>query len=166
MASAIRYEVLVDKKENPRKCTIQVLKDRADLSLRFFSSNKPIAAFTADCLLHVDGEDLSAMDRSGLSSLALIDCTWRKVEPTLRRIAAPLPQLVRIPDGFVTAYPRKNKKGEDPSAGLATVEALFIAAAFLGYWDESLLEKYHFNEAFLKDNEPLWRSYRLGPYAN
>ena len=130
-----RYEVLVDRKENPRKCTIQVHRGRQDFSFRFFSSRKPIAAFQADCLLHVEGENLAEMDRQGLKSLALIDCTWRKVQPTLQRVEKPLPRLVRIPDGFVTAYPRRNKEGNDPEAGLATIEALFIAAAFLGYWD-------------------------------
>ncbi len=159
-----RFEVLVDKKENPKKCTIQVLKNRPDFALRFFGSNKPIQPFQADCLLHVDGESLDQMDRSSLHSLALLDCTWRKVEPTLRRMQ-PLPRLVRIPEGFLTAYPRRNKKGEDPEAGLATVEALFIAAAFLGFWDESLLEKYYFKDPFLKNNETLWRKFQLGPYA-
>lgn len=160
-----RFEVLVDKKENPRKCTIQVHKNREDFHLRYFSLPKPVPAFTADCLLHVEGEDLSTMDRSNLKSLALIDCTWRKVAPALQSVAKPLPKLVRIPEGFVTAYPRKNKKGEDPSSGLATIEALFIAAAFLGIWDETLLEKYYFGKDFITLNEPSWKKYRLGPHA-
>lgn len=163
MAPEQRYEILVDRKENPRKCTIQVLKGRPDFLLRYFSSNKPIAAFSADCLLHVDGEDMSTMDRAGLRSLALIDCTWRKVEPTMQRVAAPLPRLVRIPEGFVTAYPRRNKKGEDPATGLATIEALFIAAAFLGFWDETLLEKYYFKDDFLQMNGAAWKKFGLGP---
>ena len=73
----------------------------------------------------------------------------------------PFPPLVKIPEGFQTAYPRRNKKGEDPSTGLATIEALFIAAAFLGHWDETLLEKYHFGQDFLRINESLWNQYGL-----
>ena len=157
-----RYEVLIDKKENPRKCTIQPLKGRPDLALRFFSGARAIAPFAADCLLHVDGENLAEIPRGSLRSLALIDCTWRKVAPTLQRVPRPLPRLVRIPDGFLTAYPRMNKEGNDPSEGLATVEALFIGAAFLGFWDESLLEKYYFKGAFLEKNEALWKKYGLG----
>jgi pre-rRNA-processing protein TSR3 len=160
-----RYEILVDKLENPRKCTVQVLKKREDFALRFFAGNNPIPPFEADCLLHIDGEDLSQIDTSGIQSLGLIDCTWKKVAPTMQRITRPFPRLVRIPEGFVTAYARKNKKGEDPAAGLATIEALFIAAAFLGFWDESLLEKYYFKDAFLKENEALWQKYKLGPHA-
>lgn len=161
----LRYEILIDKLENPRKCTIQPLKGRPDFQLRYFSGSKPIAAFTADCLLHVDGEDLAALPRGELRSLGLIDCTWKKVGPALQRIAKPLPRLVRIPEGFVTAYPRRNKQGQDPAEGLATIEALFIAAAFLGFWDETLLEKYYFKDAFLKENEPQWRRHGLGPHG-
>ncbi|RZA08564.1 MAG: hypothetical protein EOP11_04455 [Proteobacteria bacterium] len=156
-----RYEILMDKRENPRKCTIHPIKERPDFYVRYFSKDRPIAAFQADCLLHVDGEDLSTMDINGLRSLGLIDCTWKKVAPTMQRVAAPLPRLVRIPEGFVTAYARRNKEGKDPDEGLATIEALFIAAAFLGFWDETLLEKYYFKEEFLTLNEALWQKYQL-----
>lgn len=155
------YEILMDKRENPRKCTIAPLKGRPDFAIRYFSKNRPIAAFQADCLLHVDGEDLSRVERGRYQSLALIDCTWKKVGPTLSRVARPLPPLVRIPEGFLTAYPRRNQEGKDPEAGLATIEALFIAAAFLGNWDESLLEKYYFKDQFLEKNQELWLKYRL-----
>jgi pre-rRNA-processing protein TSR3 len=165
LAEGKRYEVLMDKRENPRKCTIHPIKDRADFYVRYFSKNRPIAAFGADCLLHVDGEDLSEIDTSGLKSLGLIDCTWKKVAPTMQRVAQPLPKLVRIPEGFVTAYPRRNAEGKDPDEGLATIEALFIAAAFLGFWDETLLEKYYFGSEFIKINDALWRKFKLGPYV-
>ena len=76
-------------------------------------------------------------------------------------MARPLPRLARIPDGFVTAYPRRNKEGNDPEAGLATIEALFIAAAFLGNWDESLLDKYHFQNSFLEINREIFERFGL-----
>jgi pre-rRNA-processing protein TSR3 len=156
-----RYEILVDKLENPRKCTIHPLRGRPDVCFRYFSGNKPIPAFQADCLLHIDGRCLSEVERGSLGSLGLIDCTWKKVPGVLQRLEKPLPRLVRIPSGFETAYPRQNKQGLDPSGGLATVEALFIAAAFLGFWDESLLEKYYFKQAFLERNQAAWEKYRL-----
>lgn len=162
-AGTLHYEILVDKLENPRKCTIQPLKGREDFSFRYFSGNKPIAPFTADCLLHIDGECLSKLSRGSLKSLALIDCTWKKVPGVLQRLPQPLPRLVRMPDGFVTAYARKNKQGEDPDGGLATIEALFIAAAFMGCWDETLLDKYYFKDAFLEANLNLWKKYELRP---
>lgn len=156
-----RYEILVDKLESPQKCTIHPQKSRPDFFVRYFSGNRPIPAFRADCLLHVDGEDLSLIPRGSLQSLGLIDCTWKKVGGALQRLERPLPRLVSIPAGFVTAYPRQNKEGKDPAQGLATIEALFIASAFLGFWDESLLEKYYFGAGFLEKNEALWLKYDL-----
>lgn len=161
----LRFEVLMDKNENPRKCTIHPVKERADFHVRYFRGNRPIEKFESDCLLHVDGLDLSTLKEKNLRSLALIDCTWRKVSGALQRVEGNLPTLVRIPEGFVTAYPRRNKEGKDPDAGLATIEALFIAAAFLGQWDETLLDKFHFKDKFLQDNEAAWKKYQLGPYA-
>lgn len=160
----MRFEILMDKRENPDKCTIHPVKNRNDFSVRYFKSNDPIAAFESEILLHVGGECLSEWKKnnSTAKSLAVIDCNWKKVPATLTRVAAPLPKFVKIPEGFVTAYPRRNKQGLDPDGGLATIEALFIAAAFLGAWDETLLEKYYFREAFLKLNEPKWNEYRLG----
>ncbi len=157
----MHYEILIDKLENPRKCTIHPLKGREDFRFRYFSGSKPIAAFQAACLLHIDGEDLATLPRNSMDSLALIDCTWKKVPGVLQRLEKPLPRLVRMPDGFLTAYPRQNKEGLDPSGGLATIEALFIAAAFMGHWDETLLAHYHFKDKFLQMNESLWQKYSL-----
>ena len=155
----------MDRKENPRKCTILPQKGRSDFQIRYFGGPKPVPAFSSDCLLHLSGDCLSQIDHSSLKSIALIDCNWKKVPHALRRVERPLPRLVRIPEGFETAYPRRNLEGKDPEGGLATIEALFIAAAFLGQWDETILDKYHFKNPFLSMNEERWKKYRLGPYA-
>jgi pre-rRNA-processing protein TSR3 len=162
----LQYEILMDKRENPRKCTIHPLKQRPDFRLRYFSGNRPIPAFSADCLLHVNGEDLSQIPAGSFRSLGLIDCTWKKVPGVLQRLEKPLPRLVSFPAGFATAYPRRNQEGLDPGEGLATIEPLFIASAFLGFWDETLLEKYYFKQDFLTSNEGYWKKFRLGPYGN
>jgi pre-rRNA-processing protein TSR3 len=161
--AALHYEILMDRKENPRKCTILPQKERGDFKIRYFGGPKPIDPFVADCLLHIDGEDLATMERGSCRSVALIDCNWKKVAGALQKVVRPLPRLVRIPSGFLTAYPRRNAEGKDPEAGLATIEALFIAAAFLGTWDETLLDKYHFKTEFLALNEKLWEKYALRP---
>lgn len=160
----MRYEILIDKLENPRKCTIHPLRDRGDFTLRYFRGNRPIAPFESEVLLHVEGICLSERKGTKPTSLALIDSTWKKVGPTLNRVERPLPELVKIPAGFVTAYPRRNKEGKDPLEGLATVEALFIAAAFLGNWDETLLEHYHFGKDFLAHNDLAWKKYGIRPH--
>lgn len=156
----MHYEVLMDRKENTRKCTIHPLRERKDFTVRYFRSG-PIPAFQADFLLHVDGKDLRDFKNSPPQSIAVIDCNWRKVPWVVENVAKPLPTLVKIPEGFVTAYPRRNKEGKDPDAGLATIEAVFIAAAFCGVWDESLLEHYHFAENFLAMNAANWQEYGL-----
>jgi pre-rRNA-processing protein TSR3 len=158
---ALHYEILMDRKENPRKCTILPQKERSDFKIRYFGGPKPIDPFEADCLLHIDGEDLASLPRGSCKSVAMIDCNWKKVEGALQKVVRPLPRLVRIPEGFLTAYPRRNAQGKDPPAGLATIEALFIAAAFLGTWDETLLDKYHFQTQFLEMNAKLWEKYAL-----
>jgi pre-rRNA-processing protein TSR3 len=160
----LQFEILMDRHENPRKCTILPQKARTDFTIRYFAGPRPIPSFQADCLLHIDGEDLAHVERGSCHSVALIDCNWKKVEGALKKVVRPLPRLVRIPEGFETAYPRRNKEGRDPEQGLATIEALFIAATFLGQWDETILDKYHFAREFLARNEPLWKKYGLGPY--
>lgn len=157
------YEILMDKKENPKKCTIHPIKSREDFRVRYFSKNQKIAAFQADCLLHINGQCLSKFHEK-FTSIGLIDCTWRKVHGVLQRLEKPFPTLVKIPENFLTAYPRKNQEGKDPSGGLATIEALFIASAFNKQWDETLLDKYHFKKQFLEINIPQWKLFHLGPY--
>lgn len=167
----MNYEILIDKRENKKQCSIYPLKERKDFQLRYFDRGaSPLDPFTADVLLHVDGVSLDKWNEERpdetVKSLAVIDCTWKRVEPTLRRIDGELPTLVKIPPSFVTSYPRKSKQeGLDPDGGLATIEAIFIAAAFLGTWDETLLDKYHFREDFLQWNLDQWRHFKLGPYA-
>ena len=162
---SLQFEILMDRFENPRKCTILPQKERPDFHIRYFRGQAPIAAFQSQYLLHVEGDDLATIKnhlaKEAASSIALIDCNWRKVQGALARVMPPMPKLVKIPDGFQTAYPRRNKEGKDPEAGLATIEALFIAAAFFGHWDESLLDKYHFKNDFLRINEAQWSKYGL-----
>ncbi len=167
----MNYEILIDKRENKKQCTICPLKGREDFSLRYFDrGNSSLPAFTADVILHVEGIPLDRWQEEAMDldpkSLAVIDCTWKHVAPTMKRVEGELPTLVKIPPVFVTSYPRKSKQeGLDPEGGLATIEALFIAAAFLGTWDESLLDKYHFKKDFLDWNLANWQQFKLGPYA-
>jgi pre-rRNA-processing protein TSR3 len=162
----MNFEVLMDPKENPHKCTVTPLKGRTDILIRKFSDAPAIKPFSTDLLLHVDGLDLPTLVAANkINSIGVIDCVWKRVEPILKRLENPLPTLARIPEGFVTAYPRRNKLGHDPDAGLATIEAMFIAGAFAGAWDETLLDNYYFKDNFIKFNEALWKKFKLGPNA-
>lgn len=161
------FEVLIDKRENKKQCTIHPLRERPDFHLRYFDTGTELLPpLAGDVLLHVDGEPLDefARRRPEVGRIATIDCTWKRLGPVLKRLPLPLPALVKIPASFVTAYPRRSKiPGLDPDGGLATIEALFIAAAFFGVWDETLLEKFHFKKEFLALNSKNWNRYQLGP---
>jgi len=162
----VQYEILVDHGETANKCTVLPLRYRSDFLIRRFKKDGPVKAFRADFLLHPDGDRLDQMPppASGTACVVgLIDCVWRRLAPIISRLEGPLPPLVRIPDGFVTAYPRKALPPFDPHGGLATIEALFIGAAFLGNWDETLLSEYFFGSRFLSLNRQLFEQFGLWP---
>jgi pre-rRNA-processing protein TSR3 len=159
------FQILVDWTERPHKCTILPLAGHPALEItRLARGQTELPALVGSILLHPDGELLSAAgsrEASDRPALSAIDCNWKRLAGILQRIPRPLPRLARIPPGFVTAYPRKNKQDLDPEGGLATIEAIYIAGRFLGIRDDSLLGKYHFASAFLERNVEAFRQYGL-----
>ncbi len=127
-----------------------------------FTRGQPIARLTSELLLHPEGISLAEYrPKSPVTCVAAVDCRWQRLGPIIGHIAGPLPDLVAIPADFKTAYPRINKKNLDPDQGLATIEALFIAGAFLGCWDETLLSRYHFADEFLRCNREAFQRFSL-----
>jgi ribosome biogenesis protein Tsr3 len=160
----LKYEILVDHGETSNKCTIMPLSYRSDFVIRRFPRGQPIPAFKARWLLHPDGiplNQVTSADASDIGGIGAVDCVWRRLEPICKWLDKPLPTLIRIPEGFVTAYPRQSKKDFDPEGGFATIEALFIGAAFLGDWDESILCEYFFADRFLQLNEEAFRHWGI-----
>lgn len=159
--AGVHYEVLVDRTERPKKCSILPLGYRSDFRIVRFDRRRPILPLTGSLLLHPDGVPLSRLTAGQFPSrdaitLSAIDCNWKRLETVVSRITGPLPPRVRVPDGFQTLYPRRNKRNLDPETGLATIEALFIASVFLGVWDESLLREYPMADEFLRVNVPVF----------
>src|SRR5690349_2347480 len=111
----LQYEIVADHSETSNKCTILPLAYRPD-----FHIMRKAHKLEADILLHPDGQPLQDVRSHHLkvARLAAIDCVWRRLQPILQKIEAPLPLLVRIPDEFVTAYPRVSRKDFDPVGGL------------------------------------------------
>ena len=159
------YEIIVDKQEKANKCTIVPLADRADFRIYPVKGSLTLGPFEAPILLHHQGECLTEIRKTlkNAPGIASIDCVWSRLDPLVAKISAPLPRLAKIPEGFQTAYPRKSKRDSDPSVGLATIEALFIAAALLGHWDESLLSKYYFGGQFLEKNQKRFLELGIDP---
>ena len=84
------------------------------------------------------------------SGLLVLDATWRLVEKMEKRY----PDVpVRSIPTYQTAYPRVSKVHEDPSAGLATIEAVYAAYRHLGWSTDGLLDDYQWADAFLERNE-------------
>lgn len=143
--SSIRTVVVRHVKERIAKCSLRFLHDRPEMT---FYRNKPGFVFDATgyTLLAVDAPPLSLADAG--RPLLLLDSTWRWL-PQLVACVTGTPVLRSIPGDVRTAYPRTSKVFEDPAQGLASIEALYLARKLLGDDDPSLLDGYHWKEAFL-----------------
>jgi pre-rRNA-processing protein TSR3 len=105
-------------------------------------------------LLTLDGPPLSVDD--GDLGIFLIDGTWRYAELMEQQLPKPhLFQRRSLPPGFKTAYPRRQEDCPEPSRGLASVEALFLAHYLLGRNTDGLLDHFYWKDEFLKKNADL-----------
>ncbi len=150
----MNYEIVLDAGETANKCTIAPLADRPDFQLFPVRGEGLIGPLTASVLLHHEGECLTKLSAQlpPVAAIACVDCVWRRLPKLLGKLQwkdGEEPALGRIPSGFVTAYPRVGLPEHDPEGGLATIEALFVAAAILGQWDPSLLSRYYFGAKFI-----------------
>src|SRR3954452_968707 len=110
----MRYEIILDSGETPNKCTIAPLAYRPDFHVIRVKGNSSLGSLSSEFLLHHEGQCITtvkmpeASDHRVAQGIASVDCVWRRLDLLLKLIVAPLPMLVRIPEGFKTAYPRKN----------------------------------------------------------
>lgn len=152
MAVFPRTIIFRHRRENLKKCSLRGLEVRSDM--RFFTyPQDQLPDFTDYILLSLDAPALSEADAA--KGLLLLDGTWRYAEKMQTR----LPQEVlkrSIPQGFQTAYPRRQEDCKYPSQGLASIEALYIAYKMLGRDAEALLKDYYWKELFLEKNQTLF----------
>lgn len=139
MIAVIRHQ-----KERRSKCSLTPLEGRSDIE--FFRAR---AGWEFD----VTGYTVLAMGAPLLSGedagrpLLLLDSTWRllpQLEACLRGVG-----MYRTLPAVETAYPRISKIAHDPTGGLASVEALYLARLLVGVRDDSLLHGYYWREQFL-----------------
>ncbi|QNN25407.1 hypothetical protein HED60_10245 [Planctomycetales bacterium ZRK34] len=153
--------IIRHQKENLRKCTLRGFGRRPDVQMLTYPDFDPNALpdLTGRIWLTLEGPPLTVddakLDHTG--GLLLLDATWRHAA---RMVSALRPRLVeaiprRIPDGFVTAYPRRQTACPDPQRGLASVEALYVAYHFLGRDTAGLLDNYLWAQDFLTSNAAL-----------
>src|SRR5262249_9037661 len=133
-------------KENPKKCSVLPLKDRADV--RFFNYPiKQLPDLDGYVRLAAVGPPLTMADAE--CGILLLDGSWRAADAMTRSFEhVPGRSLT----GYKTAYPRVSKLGSDPANGLASIEAIYIAMKILGRPTEGLLDHYHWAAKFLELN--------------
>ena len=140
--------IIRHKRENLKKCSLTPLQGRKNLTFISYPFNKPpsLAGYT---ILTGGAPVLESAE-----ALCLIDATWiladiidKSLDPYARRRS--------LPPGFVTAYPRKQTGCFDPLAGLASVEALYVAYHILGFDTTGILDNYYWKQLFLEANSQL-----------
>jgi len=161
----MHFLIVQDYKENRRKCTLTALESRTDFTFRRLehpSRSAEKVEVGPGILLEIDAPPLSRGDAQlvAAGSLVIVDSTWARVPKVLGRLRVTegaCLQRRRIPDGFLTAYPRMSKLHSDPPDGLASVEAIFAATAILGEPLPDLLGHYHWAREFLWRNQEILR---------
>lgn len=140
--------ILRHRKENLKKCSLRGLETRGDCQF-FTYPSATLPDLKEYFLLAVDAPPLSEEERG--RGIFLVDSTWRYAERMLRMLPASVKRR-SIPEGYLTAYPRRQEEWVDPARGLASVEALFIAYHLLGRDTAGLLDQYHWKEEFFRLN--------------
>ena len=138
--------IVVHRRENRRKCSVEPLRDRAGFTFWTYPEDVQ-ESLDGYVRLGIGGPLLSEADSA--SGLLVIDATWRLAERMEKKYAH-VP--VRSLPSWQTAYPRVSKVFDDPSAGLATIEAIYAAYQALGHSTAGLLDQYHWREEFLAIN--------------
>lgn len=141
------------RRENLNKCSLRGLEGRPD----FVFYPYPI-----ETLPPLDGYIVLALSAPPLTEadaahgLVILDATWRLAKKMAVCIEK-APQLIyrSLPSHFRTAYPRRQEDCPDPSCGLASIEAIYLAYKILGRNTEGLLDHYYWRETFLEKNQVL-----------
>ncbi len=137
--------ILRHRRENVKKCSLRGLEERSDMQF-FTYPQDALPEMQGYFLLTLEGDALTEKDKD--LGIFLLDGTWRYAEKMAKSVPQGLVKR-RIPEGYVTAYPRRQEDCVDPSKGLASVEALFIAYSILGRDSSGLLDHYHWKQEFL-----------------
>ena len=142
--------VVVHHRERRDKCSVEPLRGRKDMRFVRYPLTEPVET-TGYVRLALDGPMLGEGDHA--AGLLVLDATWRLAEKMDKTFASvPGRQLPRAK----TAYPRVSKVHEDPTQGLATVEAIYLAYFLLGRDTSGLLESYRWADEFLTSNRDLF----------
>ena len=151
--------IVVHRRENRSKCSVEPLRGRDAFVFWTYPDDGPelLAGYMR---LGIGGPLLSEADRD--RGLLVIDGTWRLAERMEKKYAH-LP--IRSLPPCQTAYPRVSKVFDDPAAGLATIEAIYLANHRLGRDTSTLLDQYRWCDEFLQKNAELFQPKSLVPIS-
>ncbi len=147
--------VIRHRKEKLKKCSLRGLEKKNGFHfypypLKATPKVKDYILLTTDAT-----EVLCQADRD--HGLLLLDGTWKLAKRMEQALTLPTTQIRRrLPSTFETAYPRK----QDETAGLASIEALYIAYLITGRCTIGLLDHYYWKELFLEKNRKLLDRYQ------
>lgn len=142
--------VLRHRRENLKKCSLRGLEGREDFIFYTYPKER-IPTLSGYVMLALDAPLLSAAD--GDCGIFLLDATWRYADVMGNHVEGIEALTARsLPSHYRTAYPRRQDDCPDPSKGLASVEAIYIAYRILGRSTEGLLDNYHWRDSFLEIN--------------
>ena len=138
---------VVHPKEKRRKCSIEPLRGQKGFVHWKYPrrGEEPLENYVR---LGIGGPLISEKDAH--LGLLILDGTWRYAE-VMERDYQDVP-VRSLPD-WKTAYPRVSTFYDDPSEGLATIEALFAAYVHLGRDTTGLLDEYYWADQFLELNQ-------------
>lgn len=147
--------IIRHRRENLKKCSLRGLENKEGFLFFLYphcALGKEILPDLSNyVMLDLEGPELSHSDAQ--KGLVLVDATWRLAEKMVLNIKelAFLPRR-SLPKGVKTAYPRRQEDCSDPTAGLASIEALFVANLILQRNTKHLFDFYHWKEDFLEKN--------------
>jgi len=137
--------ILRHRKENLKKCSLRGLETRSDMLFYQYPWKTPLPKLNQYIVLTMEAEPLTINDKD--KGIFLIDGTWRYVEKMFNSLEFAFEK--RSLPKAKTAYPRRQEDCSDPSRGLASVEALYLAYVILERDPSGLLDHYYWKEQFL-----------------
>lgn len=144
--------ILRHQRENLKKCSLRGLEKLSGFQFLTYPTSS-LPDLSGYVLLSLDGAPLSAKD--DCYGLFLLDATWRyavRMNAFVEKQCKKPVQKRSIPAGYKTAYPRCQHDCPDPEAGLASIEALYIAYQITGRDPAGLLDHYYWKDEFLAKN--------------
>ena len=141
--------IVVHRAEKRSKCSVEPLRKTGQFVFWRYPK-RGAESLEGYVRLGLGGPQLSAEDYD--RGLVLLDGSWRWAAK-MEKSYADVP--VRSLGPWQTAYPRQSRVFEDPTEGLATIEALYAALCQMGRPVEGLLDSYHWGELFLQRNHEL-----------